>query len=92
MEKEGESSVDEWESSMKEGEPSVEAEELSVEELSARIKDALRNGRNLVVLDNLRTLKQWNALQNLFPDESRILITTRDRAVALSTEPEHSQK
>ncbi|XVE79149.1 hypothetical protein DITRI_Ditri14bG0034800 [Diplodiscus trichospermus] len=89
---EGESSVEEWESSIEEGESSAGAEELSVEELRARIKGALRNGRNLVVLDDLRTLKQWDALQSLFPDESRILITTRDRAVALSTESEHSHR
>ncbi|XP_017982394.1 PREDICTED: probable disease resistance protein RF9 [Theobroma cacao] len=75
-----------------EGESSVEAEELSVEELSTRIKDALKNGRHLIVLDNVRTLKQWDALQSLFPVESRILITTRDRAVALSTESDHSQR
>ncbi|GMY34781.1 probable disease resistance protein At1g58602 [Fagus crenata] len=50
------------------------------------VKDFLKAKKYLVVLDNISSKETWDTIQEAFPDDnngSRILLTTRDKSVAL---------
>ncbi|CAI9090480.1 OLC1v1025258C1 [Oldenlandia corymbosa var. corymbosa] len=60
--------------------------EITGEDLALKIYQNLKGRKYLVVIDDIWEVKLWNELKETFPDDhngSRILFTTRNRAVAL---------
>nr|XP_025686940.2 disease resistance protein RPP13-like [Arachis hypogaea] len=63
---------------------------LSVDELKLKVQDFLSMKRYLIVLDDLWNTRDWDEIQDVFPNDnngSKILITSRLKEVASHTSP-----
>ncbi|KAL3506460.1 hypothetical protein ACH5RR_031842 [Cinchona calisaya] len=67
-----------------------EISQMSDEDLESKLRQFLLRNKYLIIMDDLWDVGAWNDLVNSFPDDangSRILITSRQRDVALKIEP-----
>ncbi|KDP22480.1 hypothetical protein JCGZ_26311 [Jatropha curcas] len=70
-----------------------ELQTLGEEELEGLLYDNLCRKRYLVVLDDIWSINDWNSLSKAFPatdNGSRLLITTRNKNIALLADPQTS--
>ncbi|CAJ1934167.1 unnamed protein product [Sphenostylis stenocarpa] len=75
----------------KKGNKNRDFSSLSEEELKKMVRECLERKRYLVVVDDLWKRRDWDEVQDAFPDNnrgSRILITSRLKEVALHTNPD----
>ncbi|KAK8687702.1 hypothetical protein V6N13_086504 [Hibiscus sabdariffa] len=66
-------------------------ETMEEEELEAILYEHLRRQRYLVVLDDVWSIDAWRSIARAFPDRSngsRVLITTRNKGIALKADPQ----
>ncbi|KAL4355544.1 hypothetical protein GQ457_06G036240 [Hibiscus cannabinus] len=66
-------------------------ETMEEEELEAILYEHLRRQRYLVVLDDVWSIDAWRSIERAFPDRSngsRVMITTRNKGVALKADPQ----
>lgn len=64
-------------------------EKMDMDDLVETLSGFLREGRYLIVLDDIRKVQAWNGLKIAIPDSmngSRVLFTTRDKNVALDAD------
>ncbi|KAL3504557.1 hypothetical protein ACH5RR_034398 [Cinchona calisaya] len=67
----------------------IQINETSREDLDQKLYQGLKGRKYLIVIDDIWDIKAWNDLKGSFPDDengSRILFTTRQRAVALEAD------
>ncbi|KAL3534500.1 hypothetical protein ACH5RR_002961 [Cinchona calisaya] len=66
----------------------IRSHETNREDFVQKLYQSLKGRKYLIVIDDIWDIKAWNNLKGPFPDDengSRILFTTRHRAVALET-------
>ncbi|KAG8382386.1 hypothetical protein BUALT_Bualt05G0072000 [Buddleja alternifolia] len=63
---------------------------LSEQELAGAVSESLKNGKFLLVLDDVWTPEAWNEIRNALPTNNslgRVLITSREKKVGLHANP-----
>ncbi|OVA05103.1 Disease resistance protein [Macleaya cordata] len=68
-------------------------DEETEDELRKKLHEHLQGSKYLIVLDDIWNVEAWDDLNTAFPDEkngSRVLITTRNKEVALHADPSES--